>query len=185
MTANRERGGGGAPPPRTPSGVRVVAVVVLTAAAAVVAILSRGGRTQAPTLREAPFEFAHPDVDPRGGAVLLYVSDSCPWCRVELQAWDSLLSTAKPGVRTPTVIMAPGAHPRWRETLPARLAEGALLDADRSLARAMGVGAVPFRARVAPSGRVVDLGAGLSSPAQRLALLSFLNRFSHPVLEVP
>jgi len=177
-----EWGGGGAPPPQTPP--RRLPVVIVTLAICATVLLARGGRERTPVLRVPPFELEHPAIDPREGVVLLYVSASCRWCQAELQAWDSLLATGTDDVRAPTVVMAPGAPGGWRGFLPERLAPGALLDADGSLARELGVGAVPFRARITPGGRVEEVAAGLSDARDRGRLFSFLNRPSTPPREV-
>jgi hypothetical protein len=158
--------------------------MILTIAVAAAVLLARGGRERTPIRRVPPFELEHPAVDPREGGVLLYVSASCRWCEAELQAWDSLLASGTSDVRAPTVVMAPGAPGGWRDFLPKRLAPGALLDADGSLARGLGVGAVPFRARVAPGGRVEEVSAGLSDARERGRLFTFLNQPSTPPEEV-
>lgn len=184
MTPYRERGGGGAPPPRTPPRHRREAVLVLSLVAAALVVVTAAGRTRPATLREPPFDLSRPDVEVRSPALFLYVTATCRWCQAELHAWDSLLALGGRDTPVPTVIMGPGAPADWRERLPGRLAPTAHLDADGALGRGLGVGAVPFRARVVPPGQVVEVGAGLSSPMQRRALLTMLSETANPSVEV-
>ena len=185
VTGSTLRGGGGHPPPRIPSRFRVLSVVVLGLACAGVVGVAQRTVPRAATLRQPPFQLTHPAVATRDPAVVLYVSASCPWCQQELAAWDSLLASGQPGLRGPTVVMGPGAPEGWRGGLPLRLAAAAVSDLDGAMGRELGVGAVPFRARVAPGGRVEAIAVGVTPPEDRKRLLDFLNEVHPATTEVP
>lgn len=185
MTGSTLRGGGGHPPPRIPSRVRALSAVVLGLACAGVVVVAQRTVPRAATLRHPPFRVSHPAVATPGPTVVIYVSASCPWCQKELAAWDSLLASEQPGVRGPTVVMGPGAPAGWRERLPPRLAGWAVPDLDGAMGRELGVGAVPFRARVAPGGRVEAVAVGVTPPEDRRRLLTFLNEIHPTATEVP
>lgn len=185
VTGSTLRGGGGHPPPRIPSRFRVLSVLVLGLASAGVVVVAQRSVPRAATLREPPFQMAHPVFATQDPAVVIYVSASCPWCQKELAAWDSLLASEQPGLRGPTVVMGPGAPEGWRGRLPLRLATSAVSDLDGSMGRELGVGAVPFRARVAAGGRVEAIAVGLTTREHRKLLLSFLNEFHPTAAEAP
>lgn len=135
-------------------------------------LLSRGGQAG----RAPPFDTAHPALVGDSSEVVLYVSDGCRWCVLELGAWAG--TVARKGGRTPLVVLSPDSDPnrsppRVPEALRARTAH----DPDGSMARALGVRAVPFTARVEPGGRVVGVHLGLSGAEIRRELMRFLN---HP-----
>lgn len=185
MTGSRLRGGGGHPPPRIPSRVRALSAVVLGLACAGVVVVAQRTVPRAATLRQPPFRVTHPAVAMPDPTVVIYVSASCPWCQKELAAWDSLLASEQPGMRGPTVVMGPGAPEGWRGRLPLRLAAAAVSDLDGTVGRELGVGAVPFRARVAPGGTVEAIAVGVTPPEDRKRLLSFLNELHPTDTEVP
>lgn len=173
MKLRREEGGGHVPPPHRRGGRRLVATLILGVGAAGVALLGRGGSASPSATTPTPFVLSHPAVSPDHPEVLLYVTETCPWCRLELQAWDSLLMGAE--AKGPRVVLAPDTDARHLLRLAPSLATRAHLDADGSMGRALGVGAVPFLARMEPGGWVREVRVGLSTSHERLALLSFLN----------
>lgn len=183
MKLGRKRGGGHVPPPHRPGRHRRAATLVLGLSAACIALLGRRGSAPTTAGVVTPFVLSHPAVHPDDREVLLYVTETCPWCRLELQAWDSLLSASERA--GPRVVLAPGTDPTHLHRLPAPLIARAHFDADGSLGRALGVGAVPFLARVHPGGWVREVRVGLSDPHERLALLDFLNEPLESQKEAP
>lgn len=174
MSASRERGGGLAPPPRTSRGRRGAAGALLACLAGALLLLAGLGRTQPPEDRADPARLEHPAAD-EPPDVLLYVSESCPWCAAEIEAWAALLSEAPEGSRGPRLVLAPGTPAGWEARLPRALAARAVLDADGALGRSLGIVAVPHRARLDSGAFVVGGSTGLSTAPERRALLAFLN----------
>jgi hypothetical protein len=102
--------------------------------------------------------------------VVLYVDDACPFCAQELERWASAAG-AVPAPRLPMVVVSPDSDPAGTH-VPAPLRSEVLHDADGSIARALGVRGVPFRAVLDDGGTVVDVGAGLSRPRDIQRLLA-------------
>lgn len=176
-----EEGRGPFRPPPASSRVRwrygaalLVLVLVLTAASFVTL---RVGRRGTEPVRATPFE---PGllygVRPSGAlvrveapGVLLYVDDACPLCAQELDRWARAFADADTPT-LPTVVVSPTSDPAGRH-VPAPLRAGMLYDADGTVARALGVRGVPFRARIDDGGAVVAVHVGVSAPGEILALL--------------
>ena len=125
------------------------------------------------TTRDPPFRVAHPSLRYGGRDAVLYLSDRCPWCALEVRRWDAALSSS--ASRAPLVVLSQDSDPRRAGLLPSRLRGRWIHDHDGSLARPLGVGAVPFRARLVPDGWVTSVAAGLSGPDELRALLRHLS----------
>jgi hypothetical protein len=92
---------------------------------------------------------------PCPGAVL-YVDDACPYCAAELRRWSSAAGAT---VSLPTVVVSQRSDGSGRH-VPAALRSTMLHDADGSIARALGVRAVPFLAVLDTTGTVVAISIG-------------------------
>jgi hypothetical protein len=169
-----ERRGPRWPPPaarteRPRRGVALLVLVVVLGTASLF-IVRVGPRRPGPA-RAAPFEAGSLYGSRPTGArapvavpgVLLYVDDACPLCARELDRWARAAAAAHVP-RLPTVVVSPRSNPAGGH-VPASLRDGMLHDADGSIARALGVRAVPFRAVMDGGGTVVAVHVGVSAPA--------------------
>lgn len=102
------------------------------------------------------------DGDLRRPTVLLYVTWSCPHCRVELERWSRILAHGLPDEHLAMWVVA-ARQPPADFVLPGSLRARVLRDPDAATARALGVDAVPTTVSIAPGGRVVDLVRGATS----------------------
>ncbi len=176
--ARREgRGPHGAPPDRASvAGMRLPAVAVLGTVVLSIGGLTIGVSATRGPAREPPFD-AGPLVgvvagmpsEIRGPAILLYVDDACPYCAEELARWEAAAGARQPTV-LPTIVVSPQSDPRGAAVPPA-LRSGLVHDRDGSIARALGIRVVPFRALVSASGRVTAVHRGLTAPSVMAALL--------------
>lgn len=163
-------------PPHGSPGVRTrlaagAAIVAVVAAATLVTLWSRGA-APAPG-REAPFDVeTFVAMDPMGRAsevprpgIVLYVDERCSYCATELQRWAAALRGK--ATHRPTVLLSPRSDPA-APRVPPILRPGVLHDANGSLARELGVTAVPFLAVLAASGTVTTVRVGLT-PGSEIA----------------
>lgn len=184
MRPSGEREGGGHPPSRRPHrrGRRALAAASLVVLGGAWARLAVAGGERG-TTREPPFRLVHPSLRSGGRDAVLYLSDRCRWCALEARNWSAALAPS--ASRAPLVVLSRDSDPRGADQLPAALRGRWLHDHDGSLARELGVGAVPFHARLAPGGWVTSVAAGLSRPDELRALLRHLSdeplpREGHP-----
>lgn len=151
------------------------ALALVTLGAATMA--GAGARQGAPS-RALPFLVEHPSL-PRGAPeAVLYVSDACRWCDAELDAWGK--DMPREGPLGPLVVLSPGSDPDAAGLLPGALARRVVHDADGSLARALGVEAVPVLLRLDSAGRVVAVTVGLSRASDRALARSWLESDTQP-----
>jgi hypothetical protein len=108
-------------------------------------------------------------VDGSDVGVLLYVSEGCPYCAVELERWARALGSATG--RPPLVVLSPESGTGDVRYLPGPLRSAWIRDVTGDLARTLGVRAVPFRAVLDGAGTVVEVASGLTPP-ERIRTLS-------------
>jgi len=156
-----------------------LAALVLTAALTVLAWLTVGVTRSSVPAREPPFDpgplvgvVAGARAEIRGPAILLYVDEKCPWCAKELGRWGAAVEGQKLA-DPPTVVVSPRSDPSG-SFVPATLRATVVHDRDGSIARALGVRAVPFRVRLLASGRVAAVHQGLTSAPEILRLFDSL-----------
>ncbi|MDP2958378.1 MAG: hypothetical protein Q8N53_18260 [Longimicrobiales bacterium] len=105
----------------------------------------------------------------RGGAVVLYVDDQCPFCVREMGAWHRESGGAVPARLR--IVRGPAGGAPHPGIVPASWAHAAMLDHDGSIGAALGVGAVPFLAVTDSRGWVVEASVGLTPPGRIRTLL--------------
>lgn len=180
IAAFHGRGPRRAPPDGAGGGrSRLVAVLTLSAVLAMAGGLVVRTASPASPVREPPF-----DPGPLVGAVagirtemakptiLLYVDDHCPWCAEELGRWRDAVGP-RPRAVLPTVVLSPRSDARGGH-VPLVLRSGVVHDRDGSIARALGVRAVPFRAILSACGHVTAVHQGLTTAPEIRSLLDSL-----------
>lgn len=161
------------PPRGRPSRARAALGLIVAVGLAVTVTVRAAPKRPAPE-RSAPFDpgpltgmrpTGEPARVPRPGTVL-YVDDACPYCAVELARWSEVGGGAD---AHPTVVISPRSDPSGRH-VPAALRATMLHDADGSIARALGVRAVPFLAVLDTTGAVVAVRIGANRGSDRIPL---------------
>lgn len=95
--------------------------------------------------------------------VVMYISESCPHCRVEVARWDSLDGAgALPSSLRRLLVIAPGAGQRSRL---AAFPDVTLVDGDHRIAAALRIRVVPTAYWVDTSGVIREVTRGESQPA--------------------
>lgn len=110
--------------------------------------------------------------------MLLYVDPDCPYCRAEVAAWAAMASRSGEAP-TPTVIVSETSSAAALTRLPGLGALSWYRDPDGSVARALGVTAVPFTAVTDGDGTVVSVRMGRLSADERGRTLTLLDP-THP-----
>ncbi|HSM61057.1 MAG TPA: hypothetical protein VK849_09680 [Longimicrobiales bacterium] len=185
----RQVGRGGYAPPRIPVRLRALSVLAGTLGALGALAVGGGGRPDPSPARVAPFRPAPAEghdgagrpvgVPAPGDGVLLYVSQTCPFCATELSEWARALEGAG-AVRPPRVVLSPDSDARSPDYLPPVLREDRVHDRTGAIARAFGVRAVPFLAELDGTGLVLGAWVG-TTPPERLERL--LLRLRDPYTE--
>ncbi|MGD8320494.1 MAG: hypothetical protein PVJ02_08570 [Gemmatimonadota bacterium] len=94
------------------------------------------------------------------------MDEACPYCREEVGAWARIVAT-RGAASGPTVIVSAASVDAARTAFPDLDRLSWYRDADGSIARALGVTAVPFQAVTDGAGTVVRVALGRTSEAQR------------------
>jgi hypothetical protein len=108
------------------------------------------------------------------GDVILYVSQACPHCFRELESWATSFSASGFSL-LPAVVLSPRSDTGDTSYLPPAFRGGWIHDRDGSVARRLGIRAVPFVVVFDHGGTVVDARAGRSSGQRIQELLRRLN----------
>lgn len=156
-----------------PVGRRVLAILVGlgAVAAALSPVLLLDARSGGPGPVEPPWAFPSVEAewDEGGGwnsardlvgpAALMYVDRSCVHCKAELQRWEAVASTRDERVAF-WVLASPNSVMDGATWVPPSLRARTIWDGDGSVARALGVNAVPvaFWLDGADTVRIVDIG---------------------------
>ncbi|GMV08133.1 MAG: hypothetical protein AMXMBFR53_44080 [Gemmatimonadota bacterium] len=148
-------------------------MIVLVAALASPFLL-KGGGTDPQPVRETPFRLSHPAVAGGSPEVVLYVSQHCRWCAIEMAGWGALAASGE--ARVPLLALSPDSDPdQVVPALPQGFRRRWVHDRDGSLGLALGVRGVPFRAHIDSGGSVVEVAIGLTTVARRREILRILN----------
>jgi len=169
---NAEGEGERLPPPGRARALPAAAVLAVVLALGVgVARLTRV--SPAPTVPTTPFrpgalsgvgiDGLRTAVPATGIRVVLYVSETCPFCAAELRDWNARLG-ASPHAARPLIILSPTSHAEPPHYLPDAFRDTWIHDADGEIGRRLEVRAVPYTA-VLYDGVVTEVHLGRSSPA--------------------
>ena len=156
---------------RIPRKVVAIAVAVCAAGAALGPNILLAGKRGGPGPKEPPWLFPSAamrgagdavgglGLNIRGPAALIYVDRSCVYCKGELDLWGGMVAADEAGIDV-WVVASPRSAMDGAAWVPPSLRARTVKDTDGSVARALGVSAVPVTFWIDPTDTVRIVAVG-------------------------